>query len=280
MKTNKSLNPALILAVTFALTACQKETSINSSKFNASEVNEAKLATQLMAWYTFDGDDKDHSGNGNDVIYNNATPASGKSGIPNTAYKFDGSSNFMRVANSLSLQLPLRKGITLAAQVKVDGFYQGICHGNRIFQKGEDKMDGVYYLSFDDKEYWKDSSNFCNQPVKDEYQQFYGTAGNTQFHNATARGGEDIIPGKWYTVIFTFDYQSRLTKLFINNKTPVEVNVGQQMRYIPNQSDLYIGRMENNAYPYWFNGVIDEIRIYNGVLSNQEADFVYRSMNE
>jgi len=38
--------------------------------------------------------------------------------------------------------------------------------------------------------------------------------------------------------------------------------------YTPNNQDLFIGRHEDatNQFPYWFNGVIDEIRIYNLAL--------------
>lgn len=32
--------------------------------------------------------------------------------------------------------------------------------------------------------------------------------------------------------------------------------------FTPNTSDLFIGKMDNTQYPYYMNGVIDEIRIY------------------
>lgn len=83
-----------------------------------------KLSYQvtLLPGYTFDGNVKDHSGNGNDVFFNNATPARGKSDKENSAFKFNGSSSYMRAANSTSLQMTREKGLTLVALFKVEGF--------------------------------------------------------------------------------------------------------------------------------------------------------------
>ena len=38
------------------------------------------------------------------------------------------------------------------------------------------------------------------------------------------------------------------------------------MPFTDNSSDLYIGKHEDPPYPYYFNGIIDEIRIYNRAL--------------
>lgn len=273
----KKLNCFFIMFAAVALNGCTKDTELISSEIRSSEVSEAKLSSDLVAWYTFNGDLKDHSGKGNDVVFNNAIPARGKNGKNNTAYKFNGTSSYMLVPNSSSLQGKAKQGITLVAVVQVDGFYQGECHGNRIFQKGEDKDYGAYFLGFDDQLYWGQQFN-CFLPVENNSENFFGTVGNTQFDNAGSRGGESIRTGKWYTVIYSFDPQTHLSTLYINNKL-VESNKNKTVSYRPNSKDLYIGRMENELFPYWFNGVIDEIRIYNSVLSPKEADFVYKSIN-
>ena len=39
-----------------------------------------------------------------------------------------------------------------------------------------------------------------------------------------------------------------------------------------NDQDLYIGRHEDPNFPYYFNGVMDEVRIYNRAVNAKEAE--------
>ncbi len=159
--------------------SCKKEniSSNNSLPTNISgETNRtsSEMQNALVAWYTFNGDVLDHSGHANNVIFNNATPTTGKNGKPNNAYYFNGS-NYMEVANSTSLN-PASQ-ITLYTVVKVGGFYQGTCHGNQILIKGNDvKTNGVYSMAFDDGRYY--NYNQCFQPVQPTKQNFFARYGD------------------------------------------------------------------------------------------------------
>ena len=67
---------------------------------------------------------------------------------------------------------------------------------------------------------------------------------------------------KWATIVVTYDgFQ---LKVYIDGMLKSTV-VGTP-RYTPNPYDVLIGGTENPSYPYWFNGIIDEIRIYNKAL--------------
>src|SRR5215469_2698313 len=85
------------------LTAATKSQSADDAVADSS----SSLNNGLIAWYTFNGDVLDHSGHNNNVIFNSAKPTKGKSGLPKTAYSFDGVSSYMQVANSKSLS-PLK----------------------------------------------------------------------------------------------------------------------------------------------------------------------------
>jgi hypothetical protein len=100
----------------------------------------------LIAWYNFNGSTlKDSSGKNNHIIFNNAVPTTDRFGKPNNAYLFNGTSSYMKVNNSTSLN-PQGK-ISLMAIVKLNGFYIGPCHSNQIFKKGfSDQRDGIYGL--------------------------------------------------------------------------------------------------------------------------------------
>src|SRR5579862_10059824 len=108
------------------------------------------LADGLVAYYNFTGGNtNDSSGNGNNIIVNNATATTDRNGKANNAYLFDGSSSYMDVANSVSLSPS--GSITLFAIVKVNGFYANDCHANQILGKlSSDAENGIYALRFND----------------------------------------------------------------------------------------------------------------------------------
>ena len=90
----------------------------------------------------------DSSGYNNNIIFNNATKTIDRFGNPNNAYLFNGSSSYMRVQNSPSLN---PNNITMYAIVNVAGFYTGVCSGNQILMKGHQyQTNGLYALAFSD----------------------------------------------------------------------------------------------------------------------------------
>src|ERR1700721_3520704 len=79
----------------------------------------ADLNTGLVAYYPFNGNANDASGNGNNGNVAGATLTADRFGNPNSAYSFNGKSNYIRVPNSDSLQLT--NDFTLTAWIKCQG---------------------------------------------------------------------------------------------------------------------------------------------------------------
>src|SRR5450631_2802647 len=100
----------------FQVTSCSKSHSAPDT-----------LSNGLVAWYSFNGGSlKDGSGNGNDIVSNNAVATSDRFGHANNAFLFNGTTSFMRVANSPSLN---PSGvITMMAIIRINGFNTGSCH--------------------------------------------------------------------------------------------------------------------------------------------------------
>jgi hypothetical protein len=225
---------------------------------------DSTLSKGLVAWFPFNADTKDYSGHHNDVIYSTAQPVKGENGKINSAYKFDGVSSYMEVANSKSLN-PAK--ITLFAFFKTKGYYQGICHANRIINKGHNDADyGRYLLGYDDNYYYNYEG--CFEPVIDSLQNPYGTYGDGQ---ATASGStafsKHILTNKWYTLTYT--YNGTYSKLYLNGRLVSSTKASTN--FTLNETNLFFGRNEDSNYPYYFNGVIDEIRIYNRALLSTEV---------
>jgi len=57
----------------------------------------------LVAYYPFNGNANDESGNGNNGIVNGATLTADRFGNANSAYSFDGVSNYIEVADNSTL---------------------------------------------------------------------------------------------------------------------------------------------------------------------------------
>src|SRR5690606_9775627 len=181
----------------------------------------------------------------NHIIFNNAVKTTDRFGHANNAYLFNGSSSYMQLAHSSSLN---PANITVMSIVKINGFYSGACHGNNIITKGDDKSNGFYGLRFSD-------NADCALPVDTNAQIFYGAYGNgvlnTSEGSAAVADSVFVRTGQWYTVVNTYDGQD--SRLYING-------VLKELRhdvasFTANTADLYIGQSGSALHPYWLNGV-------------------------
>ncbi|MBS1918404.1 MAG: LamG domain-containing protein [Bacteroidetes bacterium] len=228
------------------------------------------LSDGLVAYYNFIGGNlNDSSGHGNAITFNNATATTDRFGNPNNAYLFDGSSSYMQVANSASIN---PNNITLFAIVKVNGFYSGNCHINQILGKGAptDNINGFYFLRFDDPSLVGSSS--CTPTADTAHEFFYGGYGDWNTSQATGSDYDSLFlrQHEWYTIAYTYDGSK--SRFFVNGALiSTQTNSGT-VSFTPNTSDLFIGRNESTIFPYYFNGVIDEVRIYNKAITNQQVE--------
>jgi hypothetical protein len=216
----------------------------------------------LVAYYNFNGGNLyDSSGNGNNISYSNATTAADRFGRVGNAYSFNGATSYMQVPNSSTLN---PASGTFMAIVKVNSFYSGQCVANQIFGKGSvsDEENGFYCLRF------TDFTNNCSGNPPNPAMEFFNSGYGPASANAGAIANNAAVKiGQWYTVIYTYDNQQ--SKIYVNgvlagtNTTPTA--------FIPNSDPLFIGKDGNPTLNYNFNGVIDEIRIYNRALTTKEV---------
>jgi hypothetical protein len=199
----------------------------------------------------------DSSGFHNNILFNNATSTIDRFGNSNNAYLFDGASTYMTVNNSASIN---PDNITLHAIVKINGFEGGICHINQILGKGYPyTTNGFFSLRFDD---WP-TTCVSTPNVSNEF--FYGQFGDNNPQGSTSGAAPDSIKlstGKWYIITYTYD--GIYSKFCINGVLKDQKQKTDS--FVPNTYNHYIGKHQDPSYPYYFNGVIDEIRIYNRAL--------------
>ncbi len=218
---------------------------------------QVNLQTGLRAYYPFSGNAKDESGNNNHPVFNNARLTADRFGNSKSAYHFNGKSTYMKILNSRSLNT--NNKLSICVWVKPQGFYSGKCHGNSILMKGDaDYLTGNYFFRFEDGIYLK--GTHCNSY----------TAVDASHQNFNALGVYSSMPyiktSRWYSLIVTYD--GKTAKLYVD--CALVASVSQKGATFTNIYDLYLGKSNSDAFPYWFNGDMDELRIYDRTLNQQE----------
>ena len=210
------------------------------------------LNAGLIAYYPFTGNANDASGNNNNPVFNNATLTSDRNGNPNSAYHFNGTNNYMRIPNSATLNMANKMSIAL--WVKATGYYTGPCYNNMLVMKGDaDYLTGNYFLRF------SDAYTGCTNPTTTQ-ERFYGPGVISQLPL--------VQLNQWYSVVWTYDGTE--AKMYVNCVLRDSALVS--ITTFTNSYDLFIGRLNNGQYPYWLNGDMDEIRIYNRAINQEEVN--------
>ena len=225
------------------------------SEFCTAQVN---LDKGLQAYYPFNGNANDESGNNNNPIFNNATITNDRFGNANSAYHFNGVYQYMRFANKPSINF--KNEITLSVWVRPTGFYYGICHASQIISKGGGNYnDGNYALRYDDALFT--SGGGCDGGKCDTlHQNFRGTGTVLKPY-----GGDFIRKNKWYNVLYTND--GKTAKLYVDCELKYTVSFPETFT---NNEDLFFGKSDDDLFPFWLNGDLDDVRIYDRALNATE----------
>lgn len=224
------------------------------------------LKKGLMAYYPFNGNANDESGNNNNAVKNNATPSTDRFGKANSAYHFNGIYQYIQVPNKASLNF--NNQISISVWVRPTGFYYGICHASQLISKGGGNYNpGNYALRFDDALYT--GSKGCDGNICDTLHQNFRGTGTV----LAPYPGDFIQKNKWYNVLYTNDGDT--ARLYVDCELKYAVHFPETFT---NDEDLFFGKSDDEFFPYWLNGDLDDIRIYNRALSNEEVFLLCNEM--
>ncbi len=227
------------------------------------------VTTGLVAYYPFNGNAGDSSGNANHGTVNAATLTAGKKDTPNSGYLFDG------IRSNISIPKPFFNGsrvsrFSIATTFKLNqyslpvgsiwtknGFWQGV--GISI------SPDGTIG---------------------------FGTSIPTfQYQGANSSIGV-IELNKWYSIVMVYDDvnctlyvngiivqttngTSSQSGAFISNNMAGFVDFAQTAGGNSNSTNLFgCGNSVSTGNTDFFNGIIDDFRIYNRVLTQQEITYL------
>ena len=206
----------------------------------------ADLSTGLVGYYDFNGNALDKSGNSNNATVIGASLTTDRDGNADSAYSFDGINDYMRAANATTLQVS--DTMTMSAWVFMED--QGRSRIAGVYQ-GDGDIE--YAMMFDSKKMRMQTKNNNDQ---------WGL--NSTFSNTAISGFA------WHHLIFTFDKPTY--KFYLDGKLDGSGSWNSSIMNNNANPALYIGN-QANLYPNeYFEGKIDELRIYNRALSETEIE--------
>lgn len=216
----------------------------------------AQIPTKgLVAYYPFSGNANDSSGNGNNGTVNGATLTTDRFGNPNSAYSFNGTSNYIVVPDNNTLDIT--NHFTLSAWINIADYSVETTNDpvSTIFGKPRQSGWATGY-----------ALDAFSNPVHKSDASFLGSIGLTE---------KSVTPlNQWVHILCTYDSIS--LKFYINGilDTAYKTNFS-----LPNYSTpLYIGTQfipTSTTWNRFFKGVADDIRIYNRALDSTEVSSIY-----
>jgi len=218
----------------------------------------ADLNDGLVAYYPFNGNANDESGNGNHGV--EQTPLSYVDGKIDLATKFNGSESIQAIApinqNSSFSVSAWVKPYTVSESGAHTIVFERDKHGNDSCGRYSAGNYGVQIyggkFAFEISTYMPDGS--CYHPI--------------------IFAVEEIIADKYYLITAIYNKKSAEIKLYVNGILRAKENVGNKLRVHPN-AILNISKNSSSAFQGW-NGELDDIRIYNRTLSNSEIEQLYQ----
>jgi len=220
------------------------------------------ISTGLVGYWTMDEDSllssntiRDYSPYGNTGTIYGATFATDRHGQSNSAMSFDGVNDYINCGSGNSLQMGT-ESITISMWIKINSWPTD--HYGELFYGGA--TGGVHGYGM----------MLHTSVVGRVYLEVYGSLNGRQIVNAY----NSVDVGRWTHIVATFNGVDNYIK-FHKNGVEILNSPILDPGTVTNPHSFIIGRYYSDIYQ--FNGLIDDVRIYNRALSAEEIAFLYNS---
>jgi hypothetical protein len=247
-------NKLLILAMGFALT----------TQMIMAQVPSYVPTNGLVAYWPFNENANDESGNGKNGTVNGAALTTDRFGNVASAYSFDGVSNYISVPTSSNLNIignfTLSSWVKLAVSTISNPNYE---HRFILSKNAGLTEQGTWHFALESQ---------SNQP----YQIHYNA---DPCFCLISMGGvnSQVSDLNWHLINVSYNSLNNELKYYLDG---ILVYTSTQFNYInqTTQYNLLIGK-ENVGIQGFFNGKLDDIGIWNRALSEQEISNLYNSVS-
>jgi hypothetical protein len=228
----------------------------------------------LVAYYPFNGNANDESGNGNDGTVNEAVLTEDRFGQANSSYYFDGINDFINIGKPIPEKIRMPYGFTIGVWVK-PAAYSNNNNDNNL-------LGGIVASQYDPEH--------AGYSVMIDYRESAhgGSKGGVHFQVGSSTGywtssnegtTQSLLPiDKWTYITVVAEVENQY-KVYFNG---IEV-----ANWSPKQSIIYTNNCRfaigwnqhiDNSKRFFYGG-IDDVRIYNRALSETEIQELYNEPN-
>lgn len=215
----------------------------------AAAILSAGAYAQMIAHYPFSGNANDATGNGYDgTTYGGVTLTNDRFGNPNSAYEFDGVDDYINTFSTFDFEFRTMAVWARPYDIQGDGFTEKHIAGQDANTLNYGQLKAKFSNGNLECRAGGESSNFV-----------HAVNNNTWYHIVLVREGA-------------------ISRYYLNNVligTGTSGSVGSSGS--PNE-DFVIGT-GRELINQFFHGVIDDVRIYNKPLSEQEIDDLFNEPN-
>ena len=212
------------------------------------QTGKVKLDSGLVACYPFNGNANDESGNGYNGKVNLATLTTDRFGNPNSAYEYNGTTNYIDVSS-----IPVYQTATMSIWI----YREDLLLNETIIG-----FDGSYVMHFyynQSIDCWTKAGSVCNG------------AWPTQISSTS-----QIPLRQWTHVAWTKDINGE-QKLYINGILEDDEILSTQFINSCNYGKYFgVAHNVNNQFLYYYKGRLDDIRIYKRALNQNEVEAIYK----
>ena len=211
----------------------------------------------LVGYWPFSGNANDASGNGNNGTVNGATITTDRNGVANSAYSFNGSTSYIDCGTNSSLRIIGNISISSwflmnggSLNPRIVNYGNGTLGGYTIFVDGNSNVSRI--INATNFNAGGSGTGFC--------------CSNPQNFNVSS-----LV---WHHIVYTSD-TSGLAKIYIDG-VQISSYQGVPVNNINYSGSFNIGRLNFPSYDTW-GGKLDDIGIWNRVLTQQEVTALYTS---
>ena len=232
---------------------------VSETEDNVVRVGSSNIPTEgLLAYYPFDGNTKDASGSGRDMVNSGATFATGFDGKPNSAVYFSNRAT-LSYEDATDIQANLynpQASVSLWVSVPTNWDVYGTQGGSVIFNVSGD---------------WGDNEGIGISIPTDSR----SIAPEINVNNTKRLPAfYPVVFDKFTHLVITYD--GATFKFFVNDTLFSSVVAAGKMTYSATYHKMGIGWWDAvPTYEHYFTGTIDNVRLYNRALTETEIDALY-----
>lgn len=218
--------------------------------------NAQVFTDSLILDLPMNGDAIDQSGNGNNGIVFNAVPDTNRTGVPNGAYKFNGTDSYIEIPASASMnKIQTANEITITTWINIRQWYDN-WNVFAILERYNPSTDAG----------WGFEANWAAGGM-------LFLADETNVNNR-ADCSFSWNFNQWYHVAFTYSQADSIARFYVDGANVCSVPYIANINIADTTASFAIGRSLAGPNEY-SDGWIDDFKVYYRVLTSNEIDTVF-----